>query len=154
MSDIPAGFQWPWQYNFPPFFTIQPNSDTQAKQVEAWCELVLAYYKATKTYVMDVNEAQSSPIFYNRKINRILNPFPNTCGCVMNTFTSSNNYGYKDFHIYIHDSHRRMGKGDGMGNTYFRTSNKTKTRDLDHICLGCFVALSLSEPNSLQVSSC
>ena len=74
-KSVPSGFQWPWQYHFPPFFTIQPNSDTQAKQIEAWCELVLAYHKAAKSYILDVNEAQSSPLFYNRKINRILHPF-------------------------------------------------------------------------------
>ena len=63
-------FQWPWQYNFPPFFTIQPNSDTRQKQVEAWCDLVLNYHKATKSYVLDVNEATGLPLFYNDKINR------------------------------------------------------------------------------------
>lgn len=72
-KSIPAGFQWPWQYEFPPFFTLQPNSDTRSKQIEAWCDLVLAYYRANRTFIMDLNEAaQSSPLFYNSKINRIL----------------------------------------------------------------------------------
>lgn len=66
-------FEWPWQYAFPPFFTLQPNSDTRSKQLEAWCELVLAYYRANRTYIMDVTEvSQSSPLFCNSKINRIL----------------------------------------------------------------------------------
>ncbi len=70
-KSLPAGFQWPWQYHFPPFFTVQPNSDTRAKQVDAWCQLVLGYHRATKAYILDVSEAQSS-LFCNEKINRIL----------------------------------------------------------------------------------
>lgn len=62
-------FQWPWQYNFPPFFTIQPNSDTKHKQVDAWCELVLNYHKEMKSYVFDINEAYGTPLFNNEKIN-------------------------------------------------------------------------------------
>ena len=61
----------PWQYNFPPFFTIQPNIDTRKKQLEAWCELVLNYQKRKKSYTLDVNEAQND-IFHNQEINRKL----------------------------------------------------------------------------------
>ena len=67
-----GGFQWPWQYHFPPFFTVQPNSDTRAKQLEAWCSLVLDYHRANKSYVLDVSEAQSSTLFSNEDKNRIL----------------------------------------------------------------------------------
>ena len=65
--------QQPWQYNFPPFFTIQPNIDTRKKQLEAWCELVLSHQKNKKTYTLDVKEAQND-IFHNREINRKLSP--------------------------------------------------------------------------------
>ena len=68
---LSSTFQWPWQYDFKPFFTIQPNLDTRAKQLEAWCELVLLYHRHTRSYVMDVSEAQSSELFCNSKINRI-----------------------------------------------------------------------------------
>lgn len=67
-----GGFQWPWQYHFPPFFTVQVNSDTRAKQLEAWCQLVLDFHRARKSYVLDTNEAQSSPLFSNEELNRIL----------------------------------------------------------------------------------
>lgn len=69
---LAGSFQWPWQYDFKPFFTIQPNLDTRARQLDAWCELVLAYHRHTKSYVMDVSEALSSELFCNTKINRIL----------------------------------------------------------------------------------
>ena len=67
-----SSFQWPWQYGFPPFFTLQRNVDTRAKQLDAWCDLVLDYHRHNKTYTMDVQEAQTTPLFYNSKINRIL----------------------------------------------------------------------------------
>ncbi|XP_074628675.1 vacuolar protein-sorting-associated protein 25-like [Acropora palmata] len=65
-------FEWPWQYNFPPFFTLQPNLDTRSKQIEGWCDLVLSYYKHHKSYILDINEAQSGEIFFNKKIDRKL----------------------------------------------------------------------------------
>lgn len=66
-----ATTELPWQYNFPPFFTIQPNIDTRKKQLEAWCELVLSHQKSKKSYSLDVNEAQNG-VFSNREINRKL----------------------------------------------------------------------------------
>ena len=65
-------FEWPWQYSFPPFFTIQPNSDTREKQLEAWCNLVLSYCKYTRDYVLDVKAVVNSPLFNNQSINHIL----------------------------------------------------------------------------------
>ncbi|PWA21548.1 hypothetical protein CCH79_00003287, partial [Gambusia affinis] len=61
-------FEWPWQYNFPPFFTLQPNVDTRQKQLAAWCSLVLSYCRHHKLYTVDVMEAQESPVFNNKKI--------------------------------------------------------------------------------------
>lgn len=57
------------------FFSVlrlQPNLETQKKQVTAWCDLVLAYHKHHKIYTLDVKEAVSSPIFNNSKIQSIL----------------------------------------------------------------------------------
>lgn len=66
-------FEWPWQYNFPPFFTIQPNLDTRSKQIEAWKNLLLSYYKHHKLYRLDITEAQADVLFCNSSINRKLN---------------------------------------------------------------------------------
>uniref|UniRef100_A0A3Q1CFB0 Vacuolar protein-sorting-associated protein 25 n=1 Tax=Amphiprion ocellaris TaxID=80972 RepID=A0A3Q1CFB0_AMPOC len=65
-------FEWPWQYNFPPFFTLQPNVDTRQKQLAAWCSLALSYCRHHKLYTLDVMEAQESPVFNNKKIERKL----------------------------------------------------------------------------------
>ena len=54
------------------FPRIQPNLDTRKKQMEAWCALVLDYHRNNKSYSIDVTEIQASPLFYNKKLNRIL----------------------------------------------------------------------------------
>lgn len=66
-------FEWPWQYQFPPFFTLQPNSNTKAKQIDAWKTLILDYHKVHKKYLLDITEAQSSHLFSNKAIGRKLN---------------------------------------------------------------------------------
>ncbi|VDP07336.1 unnamed protein product [Soboliphyme baturini] len=65
-------FTWPWQYNFPPFFTLQPNLATREKQIEAWSSLVLQYCQHFKRFDLDVVEAQHSDLFQNDKINHNL----------------------------------------------------------------------------------
>nr|QBH73049.1 hypothetical protein [Orthoderella ornata] len=67
-----AAVEWPWQYSFPPFFTIQPHNETRAKQIAAWRSLVLDYYRATKQSTLDVAEAQRSELFNNSSIKRKL----------------------------------------------------------------------------------
>ncbi|CAF0930444.1 unnamed protein product [Rotaria sordida] len=61
-----------WYYDFPPFFTLQPNLDTRRKQLDAWCSLVLDYCRLKKIFTFDVNDAKKFPLFFNTKINRQL----------------------------------------------------------------------------------
>ncbi|XP_029429642.1 vacuolar protein-sorting-associated protein 25 [Rhinatrema bivittatum] len=65
-------FVWPWQYSFPPFFTLQPNVDTRQKQLMAWCSLVLTFCRHNKLYILNVMETQESPLFNNKKLQRKL----------------------------------------------------------------------------------
>ncbi|XP_030321686.1 vacuolar protein-sorting-associated protein 25 isoform X1 [Calypte anna] len=65
-------FAWPWQYSFPPFFTLQPNGETRQKQLSAWCALALAYSQRHRLPAMTVREAQDSPLFANHRLQRIL----------------------------------------------------------------------------------
>ncbi|TRZ00839.1 hypothetical protein DNTS_018960 [Danionella cerebrum] len=51
---------------------MQPNVDTRQKQLAAWCSLVLSFCRHRKLYTLDVLEAQESPIFNNKKIERKL----------------------------------------------------------------------------------
>ncbi|XP_019866543.1 vacuolar protein-sorting-associated protein 25 [Aethina tumida] len=63
---------WPWQYSFPPFFTLQPHPETREKQVAAWKSLILEYCKQNRMCIIDVREAHQLPLFNNTTINRKL----------------------------------------------------------------------------------
>uniref|UniRef100_A0AAZ3SP62 Vacuolar protein-sorting-associated protein 25 n=1 Tax=Oncorhynchus tshawytscha TaxID=74940 RepID=A0AAZ3SP62_ONCTS len=65
-------FEWPWQYNFPPFFTLQPNVDTRQKQLAAWCSLALSYCRHHKLYTLGIMEVQECPVFNHKNIDSIL----------------------------------------------------------------------------------
>ena len=62
--------EWPWQYNFPPFFTLQLNEDTKKKQIEAWCDLILKYCREKRIFQLDLTEALNTELFSNTKIDR------------------------------------------------------------------------------------
>ena len=36
-------FSFPWQHEFPPFYTLQTHRETRAKQLEAWRSVILDY---------------------------------------------------------------------------------------------------------------
>jgi len=65
-------YNWPWQYNFPPFFTVQPNTDTEGKRLEVWQNLVLDYCRVRKIFILDIQEFIASPLFSNKSISRSL----------------------------------------------------------------------------------
>nr|XP_002126561.1 vacuolar protein-sorting-associated protein 25 [Ciona intestinalis] len=67
-----SNFRWPWQYDFPPFFTMQKNADTRFKQTEAWCSLILDYHNHHKLFRLRVTDVLASPLFYNKAIDRRL----------------------------------------------------------------------------------
>jgi ESCRT-II complex subunit VPS25 len=48
-------FEFPSIYNFPPFFTKQPNKNTYQAQLEQWKEIILGYCKANKIWIISSN---------------------------------------------------------------------------------------------------
>ncbi len=64
----------PWQYSFPPFFTLQINEDTKRKQLDAWCDLVLNYCKHNRIFQLDASDYQNFELFSNKKIDRKCSP--------------------------------------------------------------------------------
>lgn len=64
--------EWPWQYSFPPFFTLQPHRDTRTKQLEAWRHLVLNYCLVNSVTSLDLSSASDLPLFNNTTISRRL----------------------------------------------------------------------------------
>ena len=65
-------FTFPWQYSFPPFFTLQPHAETRAKQLSAWRSLVLDYCQHGGIAAVDVADLARSPLFRNDAIGRRL----------------------------------------------------------------------------------
>lgn len=70
--------------------TLRPN---RWKPGVSWCWHTTRLPRPTLWMWMRHNPVRS---FTTEKLIVSWNPFPNTCGCVMNTFTSSHNYGYKN----------------------------------------------------------
>ncbi|XP_055533869.1 vacuolar protein-sorting-associated protein 25 [Wyeomyia smithii] len=65
-----AEYQWPWEYNFPPFFTVQSHAKTKMQQLSTWKSLILDYQKHCKQAVLNINE--DSPLFVNDTVSRKL----------------------------------------------------------------------------------
>lgn len=89
-------YQFPQIYNFPPFFTRQPNEQTWQAQLNNWIQLILGYCKANRIWILnnkgkvlsqgniedmetpthdttdDNNNLSKDGIFVNNKIQRSL----------------------------------------------------------------------------------
>ena len=94
-SQSASEFEWPALYNYPPFYTLQTNLDTRSKQIDAWCSLILNYFKHNKLYVLDLTEAlASSSIFVNSQLKRVLSR--ETAIIMLNTLESRGNLEWQD----------------------------------------------------------
>eukprot|EP00961_Rhodomonas_salina_P033094 445660-Rhodomonas_salina.1 len=73
MSSKSKAFQWPTHYNFPPFFTKQPNPETNTQRIQHWKNLILAFCQHNRIFVLNVREMmENSPLFFNESISRRL----------------------------------------------------------------------------------
>jgi ESCRT-II complex subunit VPS25 len=64
--DVPLSKFTSW----PPFYTLQPNLDTQSQQLFLWSQLILEYSKQNKIFVATIETF--NPITRNAQINRSL----------------------------------------------------------------------------------
>ncbi|KAI3392546.1 hypothetical protein diail_5517 [Diaporthe ilicicola] len=82
-APAPAGFEFPREYYFPPFFTRQTNLNTHHAQLVKWSSLVLAYCQHHRLFKLSLSPTSSSSsdpsaigsaedIFHNKKLNRRL----------------------------------------------------------------------------------
>lgn len=69
---LTSGYQFPAHYSFPPFFTLQPNVTTLARQLALWSDLVQSYCAAHKIFRLSLSSAVSDPLFNHAKISRRL----------------------------------------------------------------------------------
>lgn len=65
-------FNYPWEYEFPPFFTIQPNLEVQRVQLEAWRSLILDFCQHHNIHKLHLRDWLNKPPFHNEAINRKL----------------------------------------------------------------------------------
>ena len=65
-------FPFPPHYNFPPFFTIQPNPLTRSSQLASWETLILSYHRHHRLTTLSIVEAFNTPLFNNATLNRRL----------------------------------------------------------------------------------
>lgn len=68
----PTPFQFPPTYNFPPFFTPQPNTNTRQAQLQKWSALIQAWCRHHKQYRLSLVEAVDTPLFYNAALRKRL----------------------------------------------------------------------------------
>ncbi|KTW32790.1 ESCRT-II subunit protein VPS25 [Pneumocystis jirovecii RU7] len=64
-------FVFPPLYEFPPFFTRQPNAETWKSQQSHWVSLILAYCRHKRIFRLYVSqELLETELFFNNKIKR------------------------------------------------------------------------------------
>ncbi|EAL18636.1 hypothetical protein CNBJ0610 [Cryptococcus deneoformans B-3501A] len=71
-----SGFEYPAMWSFPPFFTLQPNPQTLAHQLQLWRRLVLDWSRHERVFEMNTDSTGKDvlEVFENRTINRRLLP--------------------------------------------------------------------------------
>ena len=111
--------EWPWQYAFPPFFTLQPHPETRSKQVSAWKSLILEYCQKNKLSIIDVREAHQLPLFHNSAINRKLDP--TVVVSILSELSKSGNAGALD-------------KAKHRWEIYWHTLEEWAAMIYDHVC--------------------
>ena len=72
LKEMVDPFNFPWQYSFPPFFTLQPHEETRKKQIESWKSLILDYCQSGGIQTLDISSIQSTSLFHNKEIGRKL----------------------------------------------------------------------------------
>jgi len=72
LTSTSNAFRFPTYYSFPPFFTLQPNLTTLARQLELWSALIQSYCAHNHIFRLSLSAAASSPLFTNSSLNRRL----------------------------------------------------------------------------------
>lgn len=69
----PTKFTFPAYTSFPPFYTLQPNLTTRARQLELWSSLITSYCAHHKLFKLSLSSPPSD-LFNNTSIKRSLKP--------------------------------------------------------------------------------
>ncbi|KAA8644608.1 hypothetical protein EYZ11_007987 [Aspergillus tanneri] len=65
-------FSFPPTYNFPPFFTPQPNRTTREAQLSKWSSLIQSWCRHHRIYRLSLIETIDSPLFHNATLRKRL----------------------------------------------------------------------------------
>eukprot|EP00884_Botryococcus_braunii_P019777 jgi/Botrbrau1/6483/Bobra.0034s0056.1 len=68
-----SSFSFPVFHKYPPYFTLQPITETREKQLELWRNLITQYCKHQKVFVLLSDATDECPLFVNKEIDRRLN---------------------------------------------------------------------------------
>jgi ESCRT-II complex subunit VPS25 len=76
MDKAQEDYVFPAIYQFPPFYTLQPQPETREKQLRMWCDFVLSYCSHHKLSQVDTERLISvrSPLICNVALQRMLKP--------------------------------------------------------------------------------
>jgi ESCRT-II complex subunit VPS25 len=69
-----AAFPFPSFYDFPPFFTLQPNAQTRSAQLSQWSSLVQSYCRQYRIFKLSLLDALETALFNNARLKRRLSP--------------------------------------------------------------------------------
>lgn len=72
MARSDVHFEFPWQHDFPPFFTLQPNRDTRQVQLDAWISLINSWCWQHRKQTLHAPQCLQEAPFTNSKIGRSL----------------------------------------------------------------------------------
>ncbi|KAJ5086622.1 hypothetical protein NUU61_007929 [Penicillium alfredii] len=67
-----TAFSFPSTYNFPPFFTPQPNTNTRHDQLKKWAALIQAWCRHHRQQRLALIDAVESPLFHNAALRKRL----------------------------------------------------------------------------------
>ncbi|EED24282.1 ESCRT-II complex component (Vps25), putative [Talaromyces stipitatus ATCC 10500] len=69
-TTTPSGFKFPDVYDWPAFFTIQPNAQTRQAQMRRWASLISDWCRFHRTFRLSLTDAVDSPLFYNVRMRK------------------------------------------------------------------------------------
>lgn len=69
-TTTPSGYTFPEVYDWPAFFTLQPNTQTRQAQMRRWANLISDWCRFHRTFRLSLTEAVESPLFYNAKMRK------------------------------------------------------------------------------------
>lgn len=69
-TTTPTGFTFPGAYNWPPFFTLQPNASTRLSQLRKWSSLIQAWCRHHRIFRLSLVDAVETPLFHNTELRK------------------------------------------------------------------------------------